>query len=386
VKNKLSILLLEDVVADAALIGHELEKGGLSARPTRVETREEFLSELEKHRPDVILSDHGLPSFDGFTALKEARKRCPEIPFIFVAQAHGPEEVIRSYEGGATNFVLKHELSGRLVPVIREALQKKPENRRTETTSNTQQLAALLNEAEQRCRQRTADLDAAVKELDAFSYSVSHDLRAPLRHIDGFVEMLNQRLRAQGDTTTQEYLGIISSAAKQMGTLIDALLSFSRTSRAPLFHSRVALDKVVQSVTRDLHFETEGRDVQWKIDPLPTVDGDPTLLRQAFFNLISNALKFTRPQNPARIEIAAEERPAEWLLHVRDNGVGFDMQYAGKLFGVFQRLHPPSEFEGIGIGLANVRRIIQRHGGRIWAEARPGEGAVFYFSLPREAT
>jgi light-regulated signal transduction histidine kinase (bacteriophytochrome) len=171
-----------------------------------------------------------------------------------------------------------------------------------------------------------------------------------------------------------------------MGTLIDALLSFSRTSRAPLFHSRVALDKVVQSVTRDLHFETEGRDVQWKIDPLPTVDGDPTLLRQAFFNLISNALKFTRPQNPARIEIAAEERPAEWLLHVRDNGVGFDMQYAGKLFGVFQRLHPPSEFEGIGIGLANVRRIIQRHGGRIWAEARPGEGAVFYFSLPREAT
>jgi len=383
VKNNLSILLLEDVVADAALIGHELEKGGLSATAKRVETREQFLTELEQNKPDVILSDHGLPSFDGFTALKEVKQRCPDVPFIFVAQAHGPEEVIRSYQGGASNFVLKHELSGRLVPAIREALEKKTENRETEAPSETQQLQKLLAEAEQRCRQRTAELDSAVKELDAFSYSVSHDLRAPLRHIDGFVEMLGQRLRAQGDTTTQEYLGIINSAAKQMGTLIDALLSFSRTSRTPLFHSKVTLDKLVQSVLRDLRFETEGRDVQWAIDPLPTVDGDPTLLRQAFFNLISNALKFTRPKQPARIEISAQEQPAEWLMHVRDNGVGFDMQYAGKLFGVFQRLHAPAEFEGIGIGLANVRRIIQRHSGRIWAEAIPGEGATFYFALPR---
>jgi len=382
VKKDLSILLLEDVVADATLIGHELQKAGLPAHSIRVETREQFLDQLEHHKPDVILSDHGLPSFDGFTALSEAKQRCPDIPFIFVAQATGPEEVIRSYQNGASSFVLKSQLSNRLGPAIRDALSRAPQSAPREDREKAE-LKQALQEAEQRCRQRTAELDAALKELDAFSYSVSHDLRAPLRHIDGFVEMLGQRLRSSEDATTREYLGIIHTSAKQLGTLIDALLSFSRTSRAPLFHSRVALEKLVQSVLRDLRFETEARTVQIDMANLPTVDGDPALLRQVFYNLISNALKFSRPNPNGRIQIGAEDHPHEWIMHVRDNGVGFDMQYVGKLFGVFQRLHSTSEFEGVGIGLANARRIVQRHGGRMWAEAVPGEGATFHFSLPK---
>ncbi len=386
VKSNLSILLLEDVVADAVLINHELEKGGLPARATRVERREEFLDELTRNKPDVILSDHGLPSFDGFTALREARERCPDVPFIFVAQATGPEEVIRSYKSGASDFVLKQQLSSHLVPAIRDALARAEQKSRSQpAVSQLEHVQNLLRDAEQRCRQRTAELDSALKELDTFSYSVSHDLRAPLRHIDGFVEMLDQRVGSSLDPASKEYLGIISTAAKQMGTLIDALLSFSRTGRAPFFKSRVGLDKVVQSVVRDLHYEVEGRVIEWDIGPLPTVEGDPTLLRQALFNLIANALKFTRRRENTRVEIGAIDHQSEWLIHIRDNGVGFDNQYAGKLFGVFQRLHPATDFEGAGIGLANVRRIIRRHGGRAWAEGQPNAGATFYFTLPKGA-
>ena len=377
-KRELFIVLLEDVVPDAVLIEHELQRGGITAKTKRVETREEFLDQLQHHSPDLILSDHGLPSFDGFTALRVVQEQHPEIPFIFVAQASGPEEVIRSFEEGATDFVLKGQMGEQLIPAIRRAL-----NRKTGVDDALAEANRLLADAEQRCRQRTAELDASTKELDAFSYSVSHDLRAPLRHIDGFVEMLQHRLQPTLDAASREYIGIITTATKQMNQLIEALLSFSRISRAPLFRSRVALDKVVQSVIRDLRFETEGRQVEWVIAPLPTVEGDPNLLRQVFYNLISNSLKFTKPRPEARIEIGQSENPYELVFFVRDNGVGFDSQFSGKLFGVFQRLHSPNEYPGAGVGLANMRRVIQRHGGRVWAEGKPDAGATFYFSLPR---
>jgi signal transduction histidine kinase len=378
-KQELSILLLEDVVPDAVLIEHELHRAGIAATTKRVETREEFLDQLQHHSPDLILSDHGLPSFDGFTALRVVKEQYPETPFIFVAQASGPEEVIRSFENGATDFVLKGQMGAQLIPAIRRALSRKVSPQHDVLAETNR----LLADAEQRCRQRTAELDAATKELDAFSYSVSHDLRAPLRHIDGFVEMLQHRLHPTLDDASREYLGIISTATKQMNGLIEALLSFSRISRAALFRSRVALDKVVQSVIRDLRFETEGRQVEWVVSPLPTVEGDPNLLRQVFVNLISNALKFTRPREKARIEIGQIDNSFEQVFFVRDNGIGFSMEFSAKLFGIFQRLHSPNDFPGAGVGLANVRRIIQRHGGRVWAEATPDAGATFYFSLPR---
>jgi PAS domain S-box-containing protein len=226
-------------------------------------------------------------------------------------------------------------------------------------------------------------LESANQELEAFSYSVSHDLRAPLRHIDGFVKLLGNHAREKLDERGQRYLDIIADAARQMGMLIDDLLVFSRMNRAELRHARVSLDALVHEAIHGLQGETSGRPIQWKIATLPEVEADPAMLRQVWVNLIANAVKYSRPRNPAEIEIGCNPDNGEIVFFVRDNGVGFDMQYAHKLFGVFQRLHRPEEFEGTGIGLANVRRIIHRHGGRTWAEGKVDGGATFFFSLPK---
>ncbi|CAG0959579.1 partial Phytochrome-like protein cph1, partial [Anaerolineales bacterium] len=239
-------------------------------------------------------------------------------------------------------------------------------------------------ELERLVANRTAQLEAANKELEAFAHSVSHDLRAPLRHIDGFLELLQKRTAAALDQQSQHYITTIAESAKRMGVLIDDLLSFSRLSRSEMSQAQVDLGQLVQDVIQELKPEAEGRIVHWRVADLPVVIGDRALLRMVLFNLISNALKFTRPRSQAEIEIGCErESAAETIVFVRDNGVGFDMTYADRLFGVFQRLHRAEEFEGTGIGLANVRRIIARHGGRTWAEGAVDHGATFYFSLPR---
>lgn len=233
--------------------------------------------------------------------------------------------------------------------------------------------------------QRAAQLEAANRELESFSYSVSHDLRAPLRHIDGFAHLLSKHAAATLDAESQRFIGIISKAAKQMGTLIDDLLAFSRIGRAPLRLEAVAHNQLLRAVIADGRYEPgEGRKLTWDIGPLPDVQADPAMLRQVWHNLIDNAVKYSSKKPAAHIEVGSQtdETAGEYVFFVRDNGVGFDTAYADKLFGVFQRLHGPSEFEGTGIGLANVRRIVSRHHGRTWAEGRLGEGAVFYFSLP----
>lgn len=226
-------------------------------------------------------------------------------------------------------------------------------------------------------------LEAANKELEAFSYSVSHDLRAPLRHIDGYASLLN---KAVGDTLNEKakrYLQTISDSAKQMGQLIDDLLVFSRMGRQEMLHTTVNLDQLIKTILYDLRLDLQGREISWTIDTLPEVPGDPAMLRQVFVNLISNAIKFTSTRPVAKIAIGLERKSAgEITVFVRDNGVGFDMQYLDKLFGVFQRLHRADEFEGTGIGLANVRRIVHRHGGRVWAEGIPDQGATFFVTLP----
>ncbi len=230
--------------------------------------------------------------------------------------------------------------------------------------------------------QRTSQLEAANKELESFSYSVSHDLRAPLRHIIGYALLLRKKA-PRIDEATLHYLNTISESASQMGTLIDDLLAFSRMGRSEVKMTSADLAPVVKGIVKELQEETKGREIDWKVGELPEVLCDPSMLRLVFVNLISNATKFTRPRRKAVIEIGCLPGEGEFTFFVRDNGVGFDPKYKDKLFGVFQRLHHQDEFEGTGIGLANVRRVIHRHGGRTWADGEIEKGATFYFSLPR---
>jgi signal transduction histidine kinase len=230
-------------------------------------------------------------------------------------------------------------------------------------------------------------LEAANKELEAFSYSVSHDLRAPLRHIDGYAALLRKAVDDSLNEKAARYLQTISDAARQMGQLIDDLLVFSRMGRQDMLQTAVNMDQLIKSILSDLRLDLHGRQISWTIASLPEVKGDPSMLRQVFMNLLTNALKFTSTRATASIAIGVDAHSSdEIVLYVRDNGVGFDMQYAPKLFGVFQRLHRADEFEGTGIGLANVRRIVHRHGGRTWADGVPDKGATFYVALPRGGT
>jgi PAS domain S-box-containing protein len=638
VSDPLHILMLEDRPEDASLIREELRRGGLRFTFERVDTRDAFLQTITSTKPDIILSDHGLPGFDGLSALREARQTCPDVPFVFVTGALGEEFAIRGFEGGATDYVLKHRLAD-LVPTVEHALEVaqqqrdhrqedealrrneqlfrtlidgvrdyaiymldaegriatwnrgaeriegytaeqaigqplsilfppedvargKPQmlierarsqgrcedegwrvrpdgtrywvnvvltavrdqrgqlagfakvsrdmtdrrhydealhrseeriramletaldaivvmdlrgvvqewngaaermfgytrseavgreladliippylrdrhraglarfaaeghgpilNQRLEavavradglefpvelaiTAAHTEgepfftgyvaditerkraeeQIKQLNAELESRVRKRTEQLEIANRELEAFSYSVSHDLRAPLRHINGFVEILQSSSQGQLDEESRGFLQTISESAKHMGRLIDDLLAFSRMGRTELRLVPVRLGNLLQEAQRELRHEIEGRPIDWDIGPLPEVHGDPAMLRQVFINLVSNALKYSRKKPRTLIRVRAEETSEEVILAVSDNGVGFDNTYAHKLFGVFQRLHPPHEFEGTGIGLAIVRRVITRHGGRVWAEGVPNEGATFYISLPRK--
>lgn len=242
-------------------------------------------------------------------------------------------------------------------------------------------LQTSQEELEQRVTQRTAELDATNKELEAFTYSVAHDLRAPLRHIQGFSNLLMESYASQLEPQAKTFLQRIGEGTQQMGRLIDDLLSLARIGRQEPRLQTTGLSSLVQEVLRDLKPETEGRDIQWQVGDLPFVDCDPGLMKQVFYNLLSNAAKYSRPRKPAVIDVGQMSVEGQVVNFVRDNGVGFNMKYANKLFGVFQRLHRKEDFEGTGVGLATVQRIIHKHGGRIWAEAEIDKGAAFFFSL-----
>lgn len=253
------------------------------------------------------------------------------------------------------------------------------------STSIAMENVQLYQDLERKVTERTARLKAVNEELESFSYSVSHDLRAPLRHIQGYTDMLRDHTRDSLDAKSLRFLAAVSDAARRMDTLIEDLLDFSRMGRAALQEGRVDMSELVAEARHELAPEARGRKIAWQIGELPAARGDRAMLKQVWLNLLSNAIKYTRQMAEPQVIVGAVRHESETEYFVQDNGAGFEMKYADKLFGVFQRLHRTDQFEGSGVGLANVRRIITRHGGRTWAEAEPDRGAKFYFSLPTTA-
>ena len=310
----------------------------------------------------------------------------PQVPRWFAAR------VTRFAGAGPVRAVVAHEnITGRKLAEqeTHRLLEQAQRSRRAllslleDQRDSTAQIRNLNADLEKRVADRTVALEAANRELEAFAYSVSHDLRAPLRHMDGFLAMLGQHLGDRLDSEGAHFLEVAQRAAVRMAQLVDGLLSFSRLGRAPLHLEAIAADQLLASVIEEFKEEWVGRPVRWQLAPLPELQADRVLVRLVFQNLLGNALKFTRGRAEAVIEVGPIEGLAgERGVLVRDNGAGFDPAYGHKLFGVFQRLHREDEFEGTGIGLANVHRIVTRHGGRVWAEGRPGLGAAFFVTFP----
>jgi two-component system sensor histidine kinase/response regulator len=361
------ILVVDDESTQMRALCEALKNNGYE--PVGCSSAKAALEAMDGARFDLLLTDLMMPEMDGIALLQMAARKDSDIVGIIMSGEGTITTAVEAMKSGALDYILKPFKLKAILPVLARAL----ELRRLRVEN------AILGK---RVLDRTEKLESANKELESFAYSISHDLRAPLRHIEGYADLL---IESVGATLSEEDRGYFNSIVKSVGKmnrLIDDLLHFSRTSRAEMHRGRVNLQDLLESVMEDIKPETEGRAIVWKKGPLPVVQGDPSLLRQVFINLLHNALKYSRPRNPAEIEIGSRVENEETVIFIKDNGVGFNMEYADKLFGVFQRLHSPQKFEGTGVGLANVRRIIARHGGRTWAEGKVDEGATFYFSLP----
>src|SRR5579884_337245 len=369
-KNAAQLLIVDDEPNQMKALCDTLRDNGFAA--TGFTTGKAALAELRTRRFDLVLTDLMMPEMDGIALLKEAKELDPNLVGIIMTGEGTISTAVEAMKIGAFDYILKPFRLSVIMPVLTRALAV----RRLRIENQ------LLEEG---IRKRTAELELANKELEAFSYSVSHDLRAPLRHINGYVEALHEDSDTKLSESGRRFLNAIGKSATLMTKLIEDLLSFSRLGRAEMHQDTFNMGELVQEVISEMATDIQGRNIEWNVQPLSTIQGDRALLKQVWVNLLSNAVKYTRPRAPARIGVFGEKKDGEWMFCVRDNGVGFDMRSSEKLFGVFQRLHDASEFEGTGVGLANVRRIIMRHGGRTWAESKLNEGTTLYFTLPIQA-
>jgi two-component system sensor histidine kinase/response regulator len=368
------LLIVDDEAAHMRALCETLSGEGYVT--TGYSSATEALVALRPGAFDVVLTDLRMPDMDGVALLESIRAVDPDIVGI-VMTGHGAiDTAVQAMQAGALDYVLKPFKLTTVLPVIIRALA-------------IRRLRAANTELQQRVRERTEELETANRELatankdlESFSYSVSHDLQAPLRHINGFVEIFLTSHAAAIDEKGRKVLDHVVESAARMGQLIDDLLRLSRFSRQPLEMSTVAVADIVARVVSGNRALEPDREVDVEIDTLPNCNGDPSLMEQVFANLVSNAFKFTRKRHPAKVTIGCKQDARELVYFVRDNGAGFDPGYAHKLFGVFQRLHSTKDFDGTGIGLSIVHRIVQRHGGRVWAEGEVGKGATFFVSVP----
>jgi two-component system sensor histidine kinase/response regulator len=327
------------------------------------------LAALREQPFEVLLSDLMMPEMDGISMLRAALEIDPNLVGIIMTGAGTISTAVEAMKSGAFDYILKPFKMNAILPVLSRAVALR----------DLRVKNAML---ERKVRERTAELEVANAELEAFSYSVSHDLQAPLRHINGFVEILMQQHAPEMRAEARRMLEVVSGEAHQMDQLIHDLLRFAHLGRQPLIKQLIQPAELFMDILDELKAAHAGREVEIRLSELPDCQADSALLRQVLVNLLSNAFKFTRQRENAIVEIGGRIEGFERIYFVRDNGAGFDMQYAEKLFGAFKRLHSADQFEGTGVGLSIVQRIVVRHGGRVWAEAAVDKGATFYFSLP----
>jgi two-component system, sensor histidine kinase and response regulator len=381
---RVNILLVDDEPANLHALQAVLEP--LEQNLITASSGTQALRQVLEHDFAVILLDVQMPDMTGIeaAAMIRERERSKTTPIIFLTGVVKTAEMMfKGYSAGAVDYLMKPVISGVLrakVEVFVELAQVR--HSLQQEIAERARIAGEMSRLNMVLEQRNEDLTAANSDLEAFSHSVSHDLRMPLRHIQAYVSMIEESALAKLNADEQRRLRGVRDAAQRMSQLIDDLLAFSRIGRTAMRKAPVDLNALVRAVIAELQPEIRGRKIEWTLQQLPYISGDRPLLHQVLMNLLANALKYTRTRAEARIQVFAIEQDDEIIVGVKDNGVGFDSAYSDKLFGVFQRLHSATEFEGTGVGLANVRRIVQRHGGRTWAESVLNESATFYFSLP----
>lgn len=361
------ILIVDDEKAQMTALCDTLKDHGYET--TGFTTGQAALSALKESEFDLLLSDLMMPGMDGIALLQAALEIRPDIVGIIMTGEGTITSAVEAMKSGALDYILKPFKLSAILPVLSRAL-------------TVRKLHMENKVLELRILKRTEELEVANRELEAFSHSISHDLRAPLRAIGGFSEIITRNYSSQIPEEAGRLLGRVITSVGHMEQLIEDLLRFSKTARTPLSKQPVNMKALVHQVLEELQKDRAGRNIDLRVENLPEARGDQALLKQVYINLLSNAFKFTRQKEKAEIVVGSMAGEKGIVFFVKDNGAGFDMQYAGKLFGVFQRMHGKEEFEGTGVGLSIVQRIVQRHGGRIWVEAEIGKGATFYFTLP----